>query len=140
MSQTQRWCEYCKIYLANNAATWRMHEQGQRHKQNVTDKLRSIQKETKQQEKDKQAAEAAMGRIEQVGIDWPNGRTALTVVWCLQLPAVRSCWADNGRTDCLQHLASFLRMTSDLLEHLRWHYRQQSLRCSRQRSLPAGVS
>ena len=67
VSQSQKWCEYCKIYIANNAASQQMHEQGQRHKQNVADKLRNIQKEGKRQEREQQATEAALKRIEQVG-------------------------------------------------------------------------
>ncbi|CAI7771548.1 unnamed protein product [Closterium sp. NIES-53] len=42
VSQGQHWCEYCRIFLANNAASIRMHEGGTKHKEAVAAKLSAI--------------------------------------------------------------------------------------------------
>eukprot|EP00249_Psilotum_nudum_P017543 c26381_g1_i1 orf=422-1012(-) len=64
VSQGNKWCEYCKIFIANNPVTIRTHEFGQRHKENVAKKLATIRKETVAKEKEKQQAVKDLERIE----------------------------------------------------------------------------
>lgn len=64
VSQGNKWCDYCKIFIANNPATIRTHEFGQRHKENVSKKLADIRKENASKEKEKQQALKELGRIE----------------------------------------------------------------------------
>lgn len=64
VSQGNKWCDFCKIYIANNPASIRTHEFGQRHKDNVAKKLADIRKENASKEKEKQQALKDMERIE----------------------------------------------------------------------------
>ncbi|MCO5586572.1 hypothetical protein L7F22_040513 [Adiantum nelumboides] len=64
VSQGNKWCDFCKIYIANNSASIRTHEAGQRHKDNVAKKLNDIRKENASKEKERQQAMKDMERIE----------------------------------------------------------------------------
>lgn len=64
VSQGNKWCDFCKIYIANNSASIRTHEAGQRHKDNVAKRLNDIRKENASKEKEKQQALKDMERIE----------------------------------------------------------------------------
>ncbi|THU60047.1 hypothetical protein C4D60_Mb07t08500 [Musa balbisiana] len=42
VSQGNKCCDFCKIYIANNPLSIRTHELGQRHKDNVAKRLATI--------------------------------------------------------------------------------------------------
>ncbi|XP_042491803.1 zinc finger protein ZOP1 [Macadamia integrifolia] len=64
VSQGNKWCDICKIYIANNPLSIRTHELGQRHKDNVTKRLASIRKENAAKEKEHKEAARALQQIE----------------------------------------------------------------------------
>ncbi|CAM6040515.1 unnamed protein product [Sphagnum compactum] len=64
VSQGKKWCDYCKIYIANNPSSLRNHEYGQRHKESVATRLATIRKDTIAKEKEKQQALKDLERIE----------------------------------------------------------------------------
>jgi len=64
VSQGNKWCDQCKIFIANNPLSIRTHEQGQRHKDNVTKRLATIRKENAAKEKEKEQAIKALAQIE----------------------------------------------------------------------------
>lgn len=64
VSQGNKWCDQCKIFIANNPLSIRTHEQGQRHKDNVTKRLAAIRKENAAKEKEKEQAIKALAQIE----------------------------------------------------------------------------
>lgn len=66
VSQGKKWCEYCKVFIANNATSLRNHEVGQRHKKSMAEKLAQIRKDNIAKEKEKQQALKEQERIEQV--------------------------------------------------------------------------
>lgn len=64
VSQGNKWCDFCKIFIANNPTSIRTHEFGQRHKDNVAKKLADLRKENAAKEKEKQQALKDLERIE----------------------------------------------------------------------------
>lgn len=64
VSQGNKWCDQCKIFIANNPLSIRTHEQGQRHKDNVTKRLAAIRKDNAAKEKEKEQAIKALAQIE----------------------------------------------------------------------------
>ncbi|BBN08085.1 WW domain-binding protein 4 [Marchantia polymorpha subsp. ruderalis] len=64
VSQGNKWCDYCKIYIANNSTSIRTHEFGQRHKENVAKKLTAIRKDNAVKEKEKLQAAKDLEKIE----------------------------------------------------------------------------
>ncbi|BAF19050.1 zinc finger protein ZOP1 [Oryza sativa Japonica Group] len=64
VSQGNKWCDFCKIYIANNPLSIRTHEIGKRHKDNVTKRLATMQKEGAAKEKEQQQAARALKQIE----------------------------------------------------------------------------
>lgn len=64
VSQGNKWCDQCKIFIANNPLSIRTHEQGQRHKDNVTKRLATIRKENAAKEKEKEQSIKALAQIE----------------------------------------------------------------------------
>lgn len=70
MSQGNKWCDFCKIFLSNNPATIRNHELGQRHKDNVAKKLNDMRKEKAAKDKELKEAARAIEQIEAVSISW----------------------------------------------------------------------
>ncbi|PON35850.1 U1 small nuclear ribonucleoprotein C [Parasponia andersonii] len=64
VSQGNKWCDFCKIYLSNNPASIRNHELGQRHKDNVAKKLADMQKEKAAKEKEEKEAMRLLEQIE----------------------------------------------------------------------------
>lgn len=64
VSQGNKWCDQCKIFIANNPLSIRTHEQGQRHKDNVTKRLAAIRKDNAAKEKEKEQAIKALQQIE----------------------------------------------------------------------------
>lgn len=66
VSQGNKWCDFCKIYIANNPSSIRNHELGQRHKDNVAKRLASMRKENAAKEKEQKEAAHAFEQIESV--------------------------------------------------------------------------
>ncbi|XP_030450102.1 zinc finger protein ZOP1 [Syzygium oleosum] len=64
VSQGNKWCDFCKIFLSNNPATIRNHELGQRHKDNVAKKLNDMRKEKAAKDKELKEAARAIEQIE----------------------------------------------------------------------------
>ncbi|CAL9060121.1 zinc finger protein ZOP1-like [Musa acuminata AAA Group] len=64
VSQGNKWCDFCKIYIANNPLSIRTHELGQRHKDNVAKRLATMRKESAAKEKEQKAAARALKEIE----------------------------------------------------------------------------
>ncbi|MQL85931.1 hypothetical protein Taro_018452 [Colocasia esculenta] len=64
VSQGNKWCDFCKIYIANNPLSIRTHELGKRHKDNVASRLATMRKESAAKEKEKKEAAKALEQIE----------------------------------------------------------------------------
>ncbi|PKI39256.1 zinc finger protein ZOP1 [Punica granatum] len=64
VSQGNKWCDFCKIFISNNPASIRNHELGQRHKDNVAKKLDDMRKDKAAKEKQQQEAARAIQQIE----------------------------------------------------------------------------
>ncbi|CAL5043853.1 unnamed protein product [Urochloa decumbens] len=64
VSQGNKWCDFCKIFIANNPFSIRTHELGKRHKDNVAKKLSTMQKESDKKDKEQQQAARALQQIE----------------------------------------------------------------------------
>jgi hypothetical protein len=64
VSQGNKWCDFCKIYISNNSASIRTHELGTRHKENVAKKLAGIRKDNAVKEKEKLLAQKDLEKIE----------------------------------------------------------------------------
>ncbi|XP_058088937.1 zinc finger protein ZOP1 isoform X1 [Magnolia sinica] len=64
VSQGNKWCDFCKIYIANNPLSIRTHELGQRHKDSVAKRLASMRKENAAKEKEHKDAQRAIEQIE----------------------------------------------------------------------------
>ena len=66
VSQGNKWCDFCKIYISNNPSSIRNHELGQRHKENVAKRLTTMRKESAAKEKEQKEAARALEQIEAV--------------------------------------------------------------------------
>ncbi|KAI4295627.1 hypothetical protein L6164_035651 [Bauhinia variegata] len=64
VSQGNKWCDFCKIYISNNPSSIRNHELGQRHKDNVAKRLAAMRKENAAKEKEQKEAVRAFEQIE----------------------------------------------------------------------------
>ncbi|URE20900.1 U1 zinc finger, partial [Musa troglodytarum] len=64
VSQGNKWCDFCKIYIANNPLSIRTRELGQRHKDNVAKRLATMRKESAAWEKEQKEAARAVKEIE----------------------------------------------------------------------------
>ncbi|KAI3446022.1 hypothetical protein Pfo_002687 [Paulownia fortunei] len=64
VSQGNKWCDTCKIYISNNPASIRNHELGQRHKDNVTKRLNTMREEKAAKEKEQKQAARVLEQIE----------------------------------------------------------------------------
>ncbi|KAG6762742.1 hypothetical protein POTOM_033261 [Populus tomentosa] len=64
VSQGNKWCDFCKIFISNNPTSIRNHELGQRHKDNVAKKLDSMRKDNIAKEKQQKEAARALEQIE----------------------------------------------------------------------------
>ncbi|PKA55466.1 hypothetical protein AXF42_Ash006668 [Apostasia shenzhenica] len=65
MTEGKKWCDFCKIYIANNPVGIRTHELGQRHKDNVAKRLSKMQKESAEKDKEQKEAVKALEKIEE---------------------------------------------------------------------------
>lgn len=68
VSQGNKWCDFCKIYISNNPSSIRNHELGQRHKENVQKKLADMRKENAAKEKEHKETARALEQIEAVSV------------------------------------------------------------------------
>ncbi|KAA8545915.1 hypothetical protein F0562_020634 [Nyssa sinensis] len=64
VSQGNKWCDFCKIFISNNPASIRNHELGQRHKDNVSKKLTTMRQDKVAKEKEEKEAARALEQIE----------------------------------------------------------------------------
>ncbi|KAG4160098.1 hypothetical protein ERO13_D02G212600v2 [Gossypium hirsutum] len=64
VSQGNKWCDFCKIFISNNPSSIRNHELGQRHKENVAKRLTTMRKESAAKEKEQKDAARALEQIE----------------------------------------------------------------------------
>ncbi|KAL1363750.1 hypothetical protein HN51_011942 [Arachis hypogaea] len=64
VSQGNKWCDFCKIYISNNPSSIRNHELGQRHKDNVAKRLAVMRKENVAKEKEQKETARALEQIE----------------------------------------------------------------------------
>ncbi|XP_062091943.1 zinc finger protein ZOP1 [Humulus lupulus] len=64
VSQGNKWCDFCKIYISNNPTSIRNHELGQRHKDNVSKKLADMRKDKAAKEKEEKEAARLLEQIE----------------------------------------------------------------------------
>ncbi|KAF5202938.1 Zinc finger protein zop1 [Thalictrum thalictroides] len=64
VSQGNKWCDFCKIYISNNPLSIGTHERGQRHKDSVTKRLASMRKENVAKEKEEKETARAIEQIE----------------------------------------------------------------------------
>ncbi|CAM6091043.1 unnamed protein product [Calypogeia fissa] len=64
VSQGNKWCDFCKIFISNNSTSIRTHELGTRHKDNVAKKLAGIKKDNAVKEKEKLLALKDLEKIE----------------------------------------------------------------------------
>nr|XP_025623106.1 zinc finger protein ZOP1 isoform X3 [Arachis hypogaea] len=64
VSQGNKWCDFCKIYISNNPSSIRNHELGQRHKDNVAKRLAVMRKENATKEKEQKETARALEQIE----------------------------------------------------------------------------
>ncbi|KAK9166773.1 hypothetical protein Scep_001964 [Stephania cephalantha] len=69
VSQGNKWCDFCKIYISNNPLSIRTHELGQRHKDSVAKRLTNMRKEKAEKEKEEKDAARALQQIEAVKKD-----------------------------------------------------------------------
>lgn len=65
VSQGNKWCDFCKIYISNNPGSIRNHELGQRHKDNVAKKLTTMRKDKLEKEKKEKEAARTLEQIEE---------------------------------------------------------------------------
>ncbi|XP_039025025.1 zinc finger protein ZOP1-like [Hibiscus syriacus] len=64
VSQGNKWCDVCKIFISNNPSSIRNHELGTRHKENVAQRLTTMRKESAAKEKEQKDAVRALEQIE----------------------------------------------------------------------------
>ncbi|KAK9287469.1 hypothetical protein L1049_015890 [Liquidambar formosana] len=64
VSQGNKWCDVCKIFISNNPSSIRNHELGQRHKDNVAKRLASMRKDNAAKDKEQKEAVRALEQIE----------------------------------------------------------------------------
>jgi len=83
VSQGNKWCDFCKIFISNNPATIRNHELGQRHKENVAKRLSDMRKEKAAKEKEEKEAARALEQIEAVLYSYPP--LLLFCVFCVAI-------------------------------------------------------
>ncbi|KAE9447194.1 hypothetical protein C3L33_20898, partial [Rhododendron williamsianum] len=64
VSQGNKWCDFCKIFISNNPTSIRNHELGQRHKDSVAKRLVTMRQEKAAKEKEQKEAARALEQIE----------------------------------------------------------------------------
>ena len=122
MSQGNKWCDFCKIFISNNPLSVRNHDLGKRHKDNVAARLATMRKESAAKEKEQKVAAKALAQIESVSLNryflllekdfWSiNTRFCIACNSCYRKPSVVTgrIWSRLKRISiwlnaCLQHL------------------------------------
>lgn len=66
VSQGNKWCDTCKIYISNNPASIRNHEIGQRHKDSVAKRLNTMREDKAKKDKELKQAAKVLEQIEAV--------------------------------------------------------------------------
>ena len=66
VSQGNKWCDTCKIYISNNPASIRNHEIGQRHKDSVAKRLNTMREDKAKKDKELKQAAKVLEQIEVV--------------------------------------------------------------------------
>eukprot|EP00898_Chlorokybus_atmophyticus_P009094 jgi/Chlat1/9186/Chrsp97S09286 len=64
VSQGNKWCDVCRVWISNNAASVRIHEGGKMHKEKLAKKLDDMHKRQSQDKKANEKAASVMGDIE----------------------------------------------------------------------------
>ncbi|XP_009801392.1 zinc finger protein ZOP1-like isoform X1 [Nicotiana tabacum] len=64
VSQGNKWCDFCKIFISNNPTSIRNHDLGTRHKENVANRLSTMRQEKAAKDKDLKEAARALEQIE----------------------------------------------------------------------------
>ncbi|XP_042006444.1 zinc finger protein ZOP1-like [Salvia splendens] len=64
VSQGNKWCDTCKIYISNNPASIRNHEIGQRHKDSVAKRLNTMREDKAKKDKELKQAAKVLEQIE----------------------------------------------------------------------------
>jgi len=72
-SAVNRFCKYCKCWVADNAVSWAGHEQGARHKKAVEDKLMEMKRQAVMTQKSNQDEKYFLQRMEESALrDYKN--------------------------------------------------------------------
>lgn len=66
VSQGNKWCDTCKIFISNNPASIRNHELGQRHKDAVAKRLSTMREDKAKKDKEDKQAARVLEQIEAV--------------------------------------------------------------------------
>ena len=67
-SAVNRFCKYCKCWVADNKVSWAGHEQGQRHKKAVEDKLMEMKRQALMTQKHTQDERHFLQRMEEAAL------------------------------------------------------------------------
>jgi len=67
-SSVNRFCKYCKCWVADNKASWAGHEQGSRHKKAVEDKLMEMKRQTMMNQKHGQDERHFLQKMEEAAL------------------------------------------------------------------------
>lgn len=68
-SQAKFWCKFCKIYVTDNKISRQNHDNGKKHKDNVSMYLRDVDRRSKADEKKTEAMKREMAKIEAVRLE-----------------------------------------------------------------------
>ncbi|KAL5706026.1 hypothetical protein ACHQM5_024241 [Ranunculus cassubicifolius] len=64
VSQGNKWCDICKIFISNNPMSIGTHERGEKHKEAVAKRIITMRKENAAKEKEQKNAARALEQIE----------------------------------------------------------------------------
>ena len=67
-SNVNKFCKYCKCWVADNTATWKIHEQGSRHKKAVEDKLLEMKRQALMTQKHTQDERHYLEKMEEAAL------------------------------------------------------------------------
>ncbi|XP_071717096.1 zinc finger protein ZOP1 [Rutidosis leptorrhynchoides] len=65
VSQGKKWCDLCKIFIANNPSSIKNHELGSKHKENVTKRLSNMREDKVAKDKEKKETARVLTQIEE---------------------------------------------------------------------------
>lgn len=68
-SQSRRYCDFCKCWIADNKPSIEFHEKGRRHQENVAKKIKYISKKSKNDEKESLKIDAALQQMETAALE-----------------------------------------------------------------------